>query len=96
MNEEELKETVSRKRSKKLNSAEFEDLWVAAIGEVTAREEIEAETIKPVVQTTERPIPPPFQTENSRPPLSLAFHSAAPSGAGSEEGWQGINSQLDF
>lgn len=46
INEQELKETVSRKRSKKMNSAEFEDLWTAAIGEVTAREEIEAEPIK--------------------------------------------------
>ena len=41
IDEEELKATVSRKRSKKLNSAEFEDLWVAALGEVTTREEIE-------------------------------------------------------
>jgi hypothetical protein len=46
INEQELKETVSRKRSKKLNSAEFEDLWTAAIGEVTAREEVHAEPIK--------------------------------------------------
>lgn len=46
INEEELKETVSRKRSKKLNSVEFEDLWKAAIGEVTAREEVEAEPVK--------------------------------------------------
>ncbi|UKZ77533.1 hypothetical protein TrVFT333_005256 [Trichoderma virens FT-333] len=38
--EEELKSTVSRKRSKRLNSDEFEDLWVAAIGEITTREEV--------------------------------------------------------
>ncbi|KAF4124173.1 Man1-Src1p-C-terminal domain [Geosmithia morbida] len=43
IDEQELKETVSRKRSKRLNSAEFEDLWVAAIGEVTSREEVEVE-----------------------------------------------------
>ena len=46
IDEQELKQTVSLKRSKKLNSAEFEDLWTAAIGEVTAREEVEAETIE--------------------------------------------------
>jgi hypothetical protein len=39
--EQELKETVSRKRSKRLNSDEFEALWAAAIGEVTERDEIE-------------------------------------------------------
>ncbi|RFU77735.1 hypothetical protein TARUN_4514 [Trichoderma arundinaceum] len=38
--EEELKSTVSRKRNKRLNSDEFEDLWVAAIGEITTREEV--------------------------------------------------------
>ncbi|CAM1506669.1 Fc.00g063100.m01.CDS01 [Cosmosporella sp. VM-42] len=47
--EQELKETVSRKRSKKLNSKEFDDLWAAAIGEVTARDEVE------VVETTPTP-----------------------------------------
>ena len=41
INEEELKATVSKKRSKRLNSDEFDDLWVAAIGEVTKREEVE-------------------------------------------------------
>lgn len=46
IDEQELKETVSRKRSKKLNSAEFEDLWTAAIGEVTAREEVDAKPIE--------------------------------------------------
>lgn len=44
--EQELKESVSRKRSKRLNSKEFDELWDAAIGEVTARDEIE------VVETT--------------------------------------------
>jgi hypothetical protein len=46
MLEEDLKETVSRKRSKRLNSAEFEDLWAAALGEVTSREEIEVEAVQ--------------------------------------------------
>ncbi|KAM0420512.1 hypothetical protein ACHAPT_011680 [Fusarium lateritium] len=39
--EQELKKTVSRKRSKRLNEDEFDELWAAAIGEVTAREEVE-------------------------------------------------------
>lgn len=39
--EAELKETVSRKKSKRLNSAEFEDLWNDAIGAVVSRDEVE-------------------------------------------------------
>ncbi|KAF5650491.1 SRC1-regulation of cohesion (splice variant I) [Fusarium tjaetaba] len=41
MAEHELKATVSRKRSKRLNEDEFDELWAAAIGEVAAREEVE-------------------------------------------------------
>ena len=44
--EEELKEAVSRKRSRRLNKAEFDDLWAAAIGDVANREEVEVETIQ--------------------------------------------------
>lgn len=40
MPEEELKATVSKQRSKRLNSEEFDELWAAAIGEVTGREEV--------------------------------------------------------
>ncbi|PTB65469.1 hypothetical protein BBK36DRAFT_1142449 [Trichoderma citrinoviride] len=43
--EEELKSSVSRKRSKRLNSDEFEDLWVAAIGEITSRDEVVVEMV---------------------------------------------------
>ncbi|KAF4782396.1 hypothetical protein HER10_EVM0011759 [Colletotrichum scovillei] len=39
--EEELKAAISAKRSKKMNKQEFDDLWVAAIGEVKGREEVE-------------------------------------------------------
>ncbi|KAK7415476.1 inner nuclear membrane protein enriched at telomere/subtelomere region [Neonectria punicea] len=46
MQEEELKATVSRKRSKRLNSKEFDDLWAAALGEVTARDEVEVEEVQ--------------------------------------------------
>ncbi|ROW11543.1 hypothetical protein VMCG_01458 [Cytospora schulzeri] len=38
-----LKETVSDKRSKKLNKKEFDDLWTAALGEIETREEIMVE-----------------------------------------------------
>jgi hypothetical protein len=41
---EELKETVSEKRSKKLSKEEFDDLWVAALGEIEQREEVVVET----------------------------------------------------
>jgi len=40
---EELKETVSRKRNKRLNKQDFDDLWVAALGEVQNREEVEVQ-----------------------------------------------------
>ncbi|GJN77771.1 inner nuclear membrane protein enriched at telomere/subtelomere region [Purpureocillium lilacinum] len=47
--EEELKASVSKKRSKKLNSKEFDDLWKDAIGDIAEREEVsvEAETTEP-------------------------------------------------
>lgn len=38
---EELKETVSRKRNKRLNKQDFDDLWSAALGEVKKRDEVE-------------------------------------------------------
>jgi hypothetical protein len=106
--EEELKESVSKKRSKRLNDDEFNDLWAAAIGEVTKREEVvvetaveaaaeaAAETPESATVTTERPIPRPFQTDAYRRPLSLAFHSAAPLGDKSGSDWQDIESLLDF
>ncbi|KAK1600733.1 Man1-Src1p-C-terminal domain-containing protein [Colletotrichum navitas] len=39
--EEELKAAISSKRSKKMSKQEFDDLWVAAIGDVKGREEVE-------------------------------------------------------
>ncbi|KAI2782397.1 Man1-Src1p-C-terminal domain-containing protein [Daldinia loculata] len=41
--EQELKEIINRKRSKKMNNQEFEDLWGSALGEIKAREEVEVE-----------------------------------------------------
>ncbi|KAK1996308.1 hypothetical protein LX36DRAFT_638231 [Colletotrichum falcatum] len=43
--EEELKAVISSKRSKKMNKQEFDDLWVAAIGDVKGREEVEVEVV---------------------------------------------------
>lgn len=48
---EELKETVSEKRSKKLSKKEFDDLWVAALGEIEQRDEV-------VVEKKEEPAAP--------------------------------------
>lgn len=44
IDEEELKQSVSRKRAKKLSNQEFDDLWDAAIGDITEREEVEIQT----------------------------------------------------
>jgi len=41
--EQVLKEVISEKRSRKLNKEEFDDLWVSALGEITARDEVEVE-----------------------------------------------------
>jgi hypothetical protein len=41
--EEELKQTVSQKRSKRMNRQDFDELWDAAIGEITGREEVDVE-----------------------------------------------------
>ncbi|KAL2122688.1 hypothetical protein VTJ04DRAFT_3143 [Mycothermus thermophilus] len=43
MDEQELKEILSKKRNKRLGADEFDELWAAAIGEVKSREEVEVE-----------------------------------------------------
>lgn len=45
--EQELKETISQRRSKRMNADEFDDLWLAAIGEVKARDEVEVVVEEP-------------------------------------------------
>ncbi|KAF5023915.1 hypothetical protein F66182_4037 [Fusarium sp. NRRL 66182] len=74
--EQELKETVSRKRSRRLNEDEFDELWAAAIGEVTRRDEVE------IVEPTETAPPPGSSdlpnrrlssTSLARLPLACAF-----------------------
>lgn len=41
IDEQELKESLSKKRSKRMAAEEFEELWAAALGEVKARDEVE-------------------------------------------------------
>ena len=41
--EQELKEVINQKRSKKMNNQEFEDLWGASIGEIKGRDEVQVE-----------------------------------------------------
>ncbi|KAH6619847.1 Man1-Src1p-C-terminal domain-containing protein [Chaetomium sp. MPI-SDFR-AT-0129] len=43
MDEQELKEILNKKRSKRMGADEFDELWSAAIGEVKAREEVEVQ-----------------------------------------------------
>ncbi|KAI1461689.1 Man1-Src1p-C-terminal domain-containing protein [Annulohypoxylon moriforme] len=42
--EQVLKDVINKKRSKKMNNQEFEDLWGAALGEIRTREEVQVET----------------------------------------------------
>ncbi|KAG5927595.1 hypothetical protein E4U42_002056 [Claviceps africana] len=48
--ESELKQAVSKKRNKRLSNDEFDALWENAIGQVTARDEVEVE-----LETTTKP-----------------------------------------
>ncbi|KAI1498758.1 Man1-Src1p-C-terminal domain-containing protein [Biscogniauxia marginata] len=41
--EQELKQIIDRKRSKKMNNQEFEELWGSALGEIKNRDEIQVE-----------------------------------------------------
>lgn len=44
--QQELKEIINKKRSKKMSNQEFEDLWGSALGEIKAREEVEVQVTK--------------------------------------------------
>ncbi|KAL1842550.1 hypothetical protein VTJ49DRAFT_3356 [Mycothermus thermophilus] len=43
IDEQELKEILNKKRSKRMAAEEFDELWAAAIGEVKSREEVQVE-----------------------------------------------------
>jgi hypothetical protein len=47
VDEQELKEILSKKRSKRMAAEEFDELWAAAIGEVKARDEVEVHQEEP-------------------------------------------------
>jgi hypothetical protein len=47
MEEQELKEILNQKRSKRMAAEEFDELWSAAIGEVKARDEVEVQQEEP-------------------------------------------------
>ncbi|KAI1760340.1 Man1-Src1p-C-terminal domain-containing protein [Hypoxylon sp. FL1150] len=44
--EQELKQIINKKRSKKMNNQEFEDLWGSALGEIKDRDEVEVEVVE--------------------------------------------------
>lgn len=95
--EQELKQVISEKKSKKMSNQEFDDLWGAAIGEIKAREEIKVETpqeTRPPPVATPIPIPPVFQARTYYPPLSLEFRSPARPSGQSDLDWQDIASKL--
>ncbi|PHH71992.1 hypothetical protein CDD80_4848 [Ophiocordyceps camponoti-rufipedis] len=75
MSEDELKESVGKKRSKRLSQIEFDELWKAAIGEVTARDEVSIEREESVENEADPSIPHFFQVSNLRLPHTLDFPS---------------------
>lgn len=97
--EQELKEVLGQKRSKRMNADEFDDLWAAAIGEVKAREEVQVEVEEPpvdepIAEPIELEVPLVFLPPDYHPPLSLAFRTAARSSAPSNSDWLDIDSAL--
>ncbi|KEY65989.1 hypothetical protein S7711_06646 [Stachybotrys chartarum IBT 7711] len=70
--EDELKESVSIKRSKRMNSDEFNDLWAAAIGEVTTRDEVVVVETVQASDSTGLPVRRLSSTSLARLPLTCA------------------------
>jgi len=104
--EEELKAILSKKRSKRMAAEEFDELWVAAIGEIKAREEVEVQQVETPTEPNREPldsepdpepedIPIPFRPPSYRPTLSLAFRTPVRSAARSSSEWQDIDSALE-
>ncbi|KAH6659998.1 Man1-Src1p-C-terminal domain-containing protein [Truncatella angustata] len=71
--EQELKQVIGQKKSKKMTDQEFDDLWGAAIGEIKAREEIKVES-KENRDTDSTPVPDTYLSSTSlaRIPLTCA------------------------
>ncbi|ETS87608.1 hypothetical protein PFICI_01436 [Pestalotiopsis fici W106-1] len=72
--EQELKQVISEKKSKKMSNQEFDDLWGAAIGEIKAREEIKVETQQENRETDSSAVPVTYllSTSLARIPLTCA------------------------
>ncbi|KAM3077124.1 inner nuclear membrane protein enriched at telomere/subtelomere region [Clarireedia jacksonii] len=85
---EELKKEVSKKRRKGMAEAEFEELWLGAIGEIKGRDEVVSGSdgfhISPLDQTPSPALHSPVS------------HSSAPSNDPSDSHWQDIVSKLDL
>lgn len=87
---EDLKKEVSKKRRRGMGEAEFEELWVAAIGDIQQRDEVESQSSGFVVHSTE-PVP-----SSSRVPHSRVSLSSAPSNEAQDSHWHAIASALQF
>ncbi|KAF3017482.1 inner nuclear membrane protein enriched at telomere/subtelomere region [Neopestalotiopsis sp. 37M] len=74
IDEQELKQVISEKKSKKMSNQEFDDLWGAAIGEIKAREEIKVETQQENRETDSTAVPVTYllSTSLARIPLTCA------------------------
>jgi len=83
--EDVLKQEVASKRSKKMGETEFEELWVAAIGEIRGREEVESKVDGYIVAE---------QSLSSVAALSHASPSSAPSSDPLDSQWNDIVSKL--
>ncbi|KAH9909302.1 Man1-Src1p-C-terminal domain-containing protein [Xylariomycetidae sp. FL2044] len=69
--EQELKQTISKKRSKKMSNDEFEDLWGSALGDIKARDEVEVD-VKPASDSGSVPNTYLTSTSLSRVPITCA------------------------
>ncbi|KAB5551225.1 Man1-Src1p-C-terminal domain-containing protein [Coniochaeta sp. 2T2.1] len=74
IDEEELRETLSQKRSKRMSKDEFDDLWTAAIGEIKSRDEVEVVDPEPEQARDPGRLPTARLSSNSlaRLPLTCA------------------------
>ncbi|KAK6205848.1 hypothetical protein LQW54_008143 [Pestalotiopsis sp. IQ-011] len=70
--EQELKQVISEKKSKKMSNQEFDDLWGAAIGEIKAREEIKVETPQDNPDPDSTSVPSTYLLSTSLARISLA------------------------
>lgn len=89
LDEKSLKEALSQKRRRGMGQAEFEDLWRAALGEITGREEVVHSVDGSLTSQTDV-----HPASSSLPTLSPDSPSAAPSADPSASRWRDIESSL--